>query len=425
MQTRSLSSMKPRKSGGGVDRRRVRPQVLIVGGNMAGLRCAQGLPAVQFAVTVVDPGSHVEWLPNIHELVSGRRRPDELRLPRAALVAAAGHRFVRARVEAIDMTARVARLDDGSELAFDEVVLAAGGVNATRGVPGVAEHAFAFKSASDCMRIHDALERRVAAKGPLQVTLVGGGIEGVEALGELLPKLVVHAIEVVVVDGAAGFLGGRQPGIDAALRRHLSGLPVTLRFGERVASVQADCVQLASGDSVPTDICIWTGGVAPPAWLATCGLAAADGWLAVDACLQAIGQPHLHAAGDIARLPLPLAHQAYYALDMGAHVAGNLRRLAAGQAPQVFRPAEKPQLVTFGDRDCFLIAGNRAIASPLLSHGKELVRAIGLAQIQRPETPIALLVTAAQLAPSYARFTLPGLRPARVLEGLRQVRLVR
>lgn len=423
MQTRSLSSMKPRKPGGKNHRRGVRLQVLIVGGNMAGLRCAQGLPAAQFAVTVVDPGSHVEWLPNIHELVSGRRRPDEVRLPRAVLVAAAGHRFVRARVEAIDMTARVARLDDGRELAFDEVVLAAGGVNATRGVPGVEEHAFAFKSASDCMRIHDALERRVAAR-PLRVTLVGGGIEGVEALGELLPKLVAHEIEVVVVDGAAGFLGGRQPGIDAALRRHLSGLPVTLRFGERVAGVQADCVQLASGGRVPTDICIWTGGVAPPAWLAACGLAGADGWLAVDACLQAIGQPHLHAAGDIARLPVPLAHQAYYALDMGAHVAGNLCRLAAGKAAQVFQPAEKPQLVTFGDRDCFLIAGNRAIASPLLSHGKELVRAIGLAQMQRPETALALLATAAKLAPSYARFTLPGLRPGQVLNGLRRVRLL-
>lgn len=416
--------MKPRKPAGRIDRRRTRPRVLIVGGNMAGLRCAQGLPAAQFAVTVVDPGSHVEWLPNIHELVSGRRQPDEVRLPRAALVAAAGHRFIRARVDAIDMTARVARLADGRELVFDDVVVAAGGVNATRGVPGVAEHAFPFKSVHDCMRIHDALERRAAAGGPLQVTLVGGGIEGVEALGELLPKLVAHDIDVVVIDGAAGFLGGRQPGIDRALRSHLSGLPVTLRFGERVASVQEDCVLLASGVSVPTDLCIWTGGVAPPAWLAACGLAGADGWLAVDDRLQAVGQLHLHAAGDIARLPVPLAHQAYYALDMGAHVAGNLRRLAAGQTPLVFRPADKPQLVTFGDRDCFLIAGDRTVASPLLGNGKELVRALGLALLQRPETPLAMLATAAQLAPSFARFTLPGLQPARVLAGLRRVRLL-
>lgn len=416
--------MKPRKPADPIRRRRTRPRVLIVGGNMAGLRCAQGLPAAQFAVTVVDPGSHVEWLPNIHELVSGRRQPDEVRLPRAALVTAAGHRFVRASVEAIDMTARVARLADGRELPFDDVVVAAGGVNATRGVPGVVEHAFPFKSVRDCMRIHDALNRRATAGGPLQVTLVGGGIEGVEALGELLPKLVAHEIEVVLIDGAAGFLGGRQPGIDRALRSHVSGLPVTLRFGERVASVQADSVQLASGASVPTDICIWTGGVAPPAWLAACGLAGADGWLAVDACLQAIGQPHLHAAGDIAHLPAPLAHQAYYALDMGAHVAGNLCRMKAGQSPQVFLPADKPQLVTFGDRDCFLIAGDRVLASPLLGNGKELVRAIGLALLQRPQTPLAMLATAAQLAPSYARFTLPGLQPARVLAGLRGVRLL-
>ena len=42
-----------------------RKRIVIVGGNFAGLTAAIKLSR-RYAVTVIDPSKHFEWLPNIH-----------------------------------------------------------------------------------------------------------------------------------------------------------------------------------------------------------------------------------------------------------------------------------------------------------------------------------------------------------------------
>jgi NADH dehydrogenase FAD-containing subunit len=79
-----------------------RPRVVVVGANFAGLAAAQHLDG-RYAVTVIDRSPWFEWLPNIHELLSGVKRPADLRLARARLVKRAGHRFVRAEVVRIEV----------------------------------------------------------------------------------------------------------------------------------------------------------------------------------------------------------------------------------------------------------------------------------------------------------------------------------
>jgi hypothetical protein len=79
-----------------------RPRVLILGGGFAGLAAATELRADRFDVTLVDRRRAFEFLPNIHELLSGVKSPELLRLPLDEVVERAGHRFVRDTVTAID-----------------------------------------------------------------------------------------------------------------------------------------------------------------------------------------------------------------------------------------------------------------------------------------------------------------------------------
>jgi hypothetical protein len=69
-------------------------RVVIIGANFAGLSCAQRLSR-RHAVTVVDSSAHFEFLPNIHELLSGMKKPALLRLPRERLLHRLGHTFLQ------------------------------------------------------------------------------------------------------------------------------------------------------------------------------------------------------------------------------------------------------------------------------------------------------------------------------------------
>ena len=80
-----------------------------------------------------------------------------------------------------------------------------------------------------------------------------------------------------------------------------------------------------------------------------------------------------------------------YALDMGEHVARNIQRTGAGRKPIRFRPSDKPMLVSFGDLDCFLIAGKLVVAGAPLSAGKEAVFEAVMAQLDRRALPMRAL----------------------------------
>jgi len=177
-----------------------RQRVAIVGASFAGLRAAQRL-GPDFDVTVFDPSPWFEWLPNIHELVSGAKRPADLRLPRKRLIAAAGHRFVRDAVTAIDARHGTLSTAAGKVHAFDYCIVAVGGINETFGVRGADRHALPFNSVEQCSAIGRRLAALMKGRAPRSIVIVGGGFEGVEVLGEILRRyrsranLTLHVVE--------------------------------------------------------------------------------------------------------------------------------------------------------------------------------------------------------------------------------------
>ena len=377
-----------------------RPRVVIVGANFAGLRAAQRLDAAAFDVTVFDPSANFEWLPNIHELVSGAKRPADLRLPRRRLVARAGHRFVREAVASIE--ARRGRLTTarGRVHAFDFCIVAVGGCNETHGVPGADRYALPFKSVDQCEAIRRRLAALARSRDPRSVVIVGGGFEGVEALGEVLRRYRSRRhLSVHLVEAGPRLMANAAAKIDAAVRRHCAGLSVSIHTGVPVARVTAAAVQLRDGLRLRSDLTIWTGGVVAPPLLAASRLAPrARQWAPVEPTLRSQRHPNVFVIGDAAGLPRPLAKQAFHALEMGECAARNVARAAAGRAPLAYRPSRTPLLVAFGDLDTFLVAGRAVVANPAFAAGKEAVYQLTMAQIDPPTTAQALRPLAARAA---------------------------
>jgi NADH dehydrogenase len=368
-----------------------RPRVAIVGAGFGGLRAAQELGS-GFDVTVFDPSPWFEWLPNIHELVSRAKRPADLRLPLKRLMTAAGHRFVRDAVAAIDARRGTLATAGGEVHAFDFCIVAVGGVNATYGVPGVERYAMPFRSVGQC----DAIGRRLAAllKGrkPRSIVIAGGGFAGVEALGEILRRYRTRDnLALHIVEAGPALMPGASPKIDAAVRKHVRAFDVQIHTGIPVAAITPTGLRLRDGKRLRSDLTIWTGGGVAPPLLHAARLAPKPlQWAPVDATLRSRRYKNVFVIGDAATLPAPVPKQAFHALEMGECAAANVRRAAAGRALRRYRPSRTPLLVAFGDLDTFLVAGRSVVANPALAAGKEAVYQVTMAQIDPPSNVQAL-----------------------------------
>ncbi len=196
-----------------------RKHIVIVGGNFAGLTAAIKLSRRQ-AVTVIDPSRHFEWAPGIHEILSSVKTPQGLRLDRAAIVKQAGHRFLRDRVTVLQPAQGRLATAGGHELEFDACIVAVGALWNTHHVPGVARHAMPFRSVADGLAIEHRLDTLVQQGQPLRIVIAGGGLSGIEALGEILRRHRDDAgLSVELVEAGARLLPGLPASLDADLRR--------------------------------------------------------------------------------------------------------------------------------------------------------------------------------------------------------------
>ena len=214
-----------------------RKKVVIIGANFAGLTAAIELPKT-LDVTVIDPSPHFEWIPAIHEILSGVKTQRGLQLDRAQIIAHAGHRFVQDSVTDIDTRRRHVTTFAGETLAYDVAIVAVGGVTNNYHIPGVDSCTWPFRTVADSLAIEQRFDELRHMQQSLQVVVVGGGISGVEALGELLrsyrdrPK-----ISFALVEASNQLMPGFPKQIDVDLRRICQEHNVSIYTGDPVERI--------------------------------------------------------------------------------------------------------------------------------------------------------------------------------------------
>lgn len=359
------------------------PQVVILGGGFGGLATAKKLAGDRYDVTLIDRRRSFEFLPNIHELLSGVKTPNLLRLPLDRSLDRLGHRFMNDSVIRIDPVERTIAVADSDEpIVYDALVVALGGVDATRGVSGVVDHAHSFKSVEDCARIGSRLGRLDQDGRPTDIVIIGGGLEGVEALGEILRRYRGNErLAVTLVEARDRMLAEAPATLDRYVRELCEPFNVAFEMNAPVDRIEADRVVLKDARQLPADLVIWTGGPAPPSQLASSGLASEGAWATVQATLQSDTYEEIFVIGDAAQVAGGISKQAYHALDMGELSAANVKRFLEGSELVGFEPSPKPTLISFGDLSCFMVVGQRALAGPPLAAAKEAVFELVMAQL--------------------------------------------
>ena len=376
-------------------------RVCIIGGGFGGVTTAQHLPE-SVEVILFDPRDSLEFLPNIHELISHAKTPDDIQVPLDVALRAPNITHVQERVEHLNLKRKELSTKSSGRYSYDCCVVAVGGVNQTHGVKGAQEHAFPFKSVSHCEAIHLTIKAQLdlnGSNGCCNVVVVGGGLEGIEASGELLRFNRNHSnnsksrkqahlkepLSITLVEGAERLLTEGPPELGHELAQRLHNHGVQTRLGSHVVEVGTNSVTLNQGETLPSDVTVWTGGASAPESLHHWGLAPDSGhWALVEESLRSLYDPYVFVVGDAAELPSPVSKQAYHAIEMGKTAAANmmnvLRSLSGSTGSSVsrdelkpFRPSDKPLLLAFGELDTYLVTQSRAYAAKSLAAAKEAI----------------------------------------------------
>ena len=387
-----------------------RKRIAIVGGNFAGLTAAVNLSR-RHAVTVIDPSKHFEWLPNIHEILSSVKTPQGLRLDRTVIVKQAGHRFLQDRVTVMQPAqCRLARAA-GREVRFDACIVAVGALWNTHRIPGADRHAMPFRSVADALAIEHRMHTLLQQGKPLRIVIAGGGISGIEALGEILRGHRDDAsLTVELVEAGSQLLPGLPASLDADLRHLCEPYAVKFHTSTTIASVSPKGVRLADGTRLRSELTLWTAGLEPPALLCESGLAPTPQvWADVHQTLQSRHFDNTFVVGDAAQLPQAVGKQAYNAIKMGTLAAANIACLLGGRPLKPFMPAPKPLLIAFGDLQTYLVAGQTVLASKVLAGAKEGVYQVFMSQMAPNGVFKSLPAATGRLWKSWHKLALPQL----------------
>lgn len=364
---------------------RIHSRVAIIGGNFAGLTAAMQFPARKYEVTLFDQGADFEWTPNIHEIISGVKVPDGLRLSRKKLLKKAGHQFVQERVTRLDPIHKSLHTESGREVLFDTAIVAVGGADLHHRIPGAEKFAIPFSTADNCDRISKRLQE-LSSREKFSVAIVGANVTGIEALGEVLRRYREHpGLSVHVIEAASRILPAAPLAVAEDIRMHADAYNVHFHTERRVQRVAEKSVRLTSSARLPADLVLWCAGSGTPQLLRDAALADDTGaWAPARVTLQSVEYDHIFLAGDCTDVPGPARKQSYHAIEMGQLAAENLRRLVRGRRLKTFKPSKKPILIAFGDIETYLVAGDRAIASPSLAAAKEGIFQGGMALFAPP-----------------------------------------
>ncbi len=403
-----------------------RSRIVIIGGNFAGLVAASRLSR-EHDVTVVDARADFEWTPNIHEMLSGVKNRAGVVLPRAQCVSRYGHTFLHDVVTQIDDDSSSVMTESGLVLPYDACLVAAGSQRTTFGIEGADRHALGLRLVDDAVRIASRLDKLAARQRRASIVIVGGGVSGMEALGEILRRRAYgDEFNIHVIEREPRILEQQPESLasDAALR--FAPYPVTLHTDAAVRHVDSRSVTLESGEKLTADLCIWSAGMTLPGFLRDAGLNDADHeWLPVDGTLRSCYADNIFIAGDCADLPEPVRKQAYHAMAMGEVAGDNISRLLRNRPLRRFRPAPMPMLISFGDITTWLVAGEYAVASPLLAAAKESVYQATMARLASPRDPLRYSADVVDRAIMATRqLLLPQLTPRKIIDGLMGSRVI-
>ena len=301
-------------------------------------------------VTVIDPRKNFVFTPNIHEIISGVKRPHDLEIPLNRWISKLGHSYINETVEAVDISKRSLTLSNKENIEFDILVLAVGFKSGPVDLSQKNAQVIPLKSLEDVVRIKNRLAELEGENRQFTVNIVGGGYIGVECLGGILRRYpTLDRVSVNIIETADNLLHGSCTRIKEWMGVLAENFGFKVFTNQHVKRFTDKTLILENGLTLKSDLSIWTAGIEAPAILAQAGLANTGHWAPTRSTLQSLDYDNILVIGDAANVIKSLKKQAYHALDMGSLAGKNINRLVLEHPLNHYKPRREAFVITFGN----------------------------------------------------------------------------
>src|SRR5262249_22009722 len=131
-----------------------RPRVVIVGAGFGGLYAARALKDAPADVTIIDRTNHHVFQPLLYQVATATLAPTDIATPiRGLLHKQRNTDVILGEVESIDTARQIVHCDQGQDLPYDYLIVAAGARHSYFGHPEWESYAPGLKSIADAIEL--------------------------------------------------------------------------------------------------------------------------------------------------------------------------------------------------------------------------------------------------------------------------------
>jgi len=342
--------------------------VVIVGGGFGGFYAAKTLektlPHHSARVTLISNDNFLLYSPLLPGAAAGTLEPRHVVVPLREELPATDLRV--GSVVGADPEARTVKVEllagQVEDIHYDQLIVALGSVSRTLPIPGLAEHAWGFKSLSDAIALRnnlivhletaEAINDEATRAAWLTQVFVGAGYAGLEGLAELqdfaadvldlYPRCRQQGMRWILVEARDRVMPEIPASLASFATAELRSRGIEIRLGTTLDEITEDTATLSAGEDVPTRSVVWTAGVKPSPVIARMGLPLNEtGRIVVDKTLRVQGRDNVWAIGDGAAVPDP-ANKGKACPPTAQHAIRQGRLAARNVAASIGRGRVKP-----------------------------------------------------------------------------------
>src|ERR1043166_4904346 len=258
-----------------------KPQVVIVGAGFGGLEAAKKLACEDVRVAVIDRTNYHLFQPLLYQVATAALSPSDIAAPiRAVLSECKNVEVILAEVRAVDVDTKTIKMTDGTELAYDFLILATGARHSYFGRDEWEKLAPGLKSLEDAIEVRRRLlmafeyaERitdEAARKAAMTFVIIGGGPTGVEMAGAIAEiarytlasdfrRIDPSQARVILIEGSSCVLDAYPEDLQQSAAQQLRDLGVEIRTGVRATNL-SDTGLYVGDEFIPCRVKVWAAG---------------------------------------------------------------------------------------------------------------------------------------------------------------------